>query len=249
MSRAEQWLATSFAGHCGATTANDRGDCSAGDRGNFALNFKALDWNTAIYACLAECNKCARCRYVSISLRWSDCSWYHDCENPSSHERVVCFRSGRVSNSLPALPPPPPKSAMVCLNRASGSRRAVERGDTRRLRPTTAIAIRRGTIASYYRDGHDANTQRPLRALVASVNRAYAAAHGYDYVYARFAEGCGHRLPVWCQLPAAIALLSEHSSGVAMAMVAMVTRRADATIGCLRLTRTSPSTAPTALDA
>ena len=215
MSRAEQWLATSFAGHCGATTANDRGDCSAGDRGNFALNFKALDWNTAIYACLAECNKCARCRYVSISLRWSDCSWYHDCENPSSHERVVCFRSGRVSNSLPALPPPPtiPSWSASIVQAAQGEPSSVAilvASDRPPPLPLDAALLHRIIATGTTRIHSDL-----LRALVASVNRAYAAAHGYDYVYARFAEGCGHRLPVWCQLPAAIALLSEHSSGVA----------------------------------
>ena len=94
-------------GYCSVTDNKlGRGDCARGAKG-FLPTGKSSGIDT-FRDCIDFCHfDCARCRYVSFSLRQRDCSWYHDCENPSSHERVVCFRSGRVSNSLPALPPPP----------------------------------------------------------------------------------------------------------------------------------------------
>ena len=36
-------------------------------------------WNAAAYLCVSRCLTCPRCRFVSLSLRERDCSWFHDC--------------------------------------------------------------------------------------------------------------------------------------------------------------------------
>lgn len=79
-------------GSCGATQDGDQGDCASGDRGSFgavpsmrALQLPAADnkpdprWSNATAECLRLCRGCARCSFVSISVAWRDCSWYHAC--------------------------------------------------------------------------------------------------------------------------------------------------------------------------
>lgn len=62
-------------GHCGVTEAGVGGDCNAGRWGSWALGRR---FNVS--ACLQRCARdCSRCRFVSVSLRTRDCSWYWDC--------------------------------------------------------------------------------------------------------------------------------------------------------------------------
>ena len=51
----------------------------------------------AARACLARCNACERCNFVSFSRRLGDCSWYARCDTVRTD--VKHFRSG------PALKP------------------------------------------------------------------------------------------------------------------------------------------------
>ena len=88
-----------MAGHCGATTDGEGGDCDIGDKGWIGLQQgpATVSWDGAIDACRAACLACNRCRFVSLSLRYKDCSWYRRC--PRLHPNPAGFRTIRVRNA------------------------------------------------------------------------------------------------------------------------------------------------------
>ena len=70
-------------GHCGETTAGQTGHCTVGDKGAWVLkrkDFEDGDRNAAMAACTKRCLSCPRCRYVSLSVTYRDCSWYESCD-------------------------------------------------------------------------------------------------------------------------------------------------------------------------
>ena len=89
------WLAGAARGHCGVTVPSDGHNCFSGTRGSLGLTREqSRSWETAAAACLAKCAACARCRHVTVSLQYADCSWYHDCEKVAPEP---AFRSAAVS--------------------------------------------------------------------------------------------------------------------------------------------------------
>ena len=83
-------------GHCGDTAENNEGNCGFGSQGSFRKAGTALgramalgDWNGSAAACLQRCVGCPRCSYISLSLRYRDCSWYAACPtiHPERHFR------------------------------------------------------------------------------------------------------------------------------------------------------------------
>ena len=51
-------------------------------------------WAAATAACLELCRTCARCRYLTVSPRFRDCSWYQSC--PARFREIDGFRSGAL---------------------------------------------------------------------------------------------------------------------------------------------------------
>ena len=100
------WLGTAVAGHCGVTTGPT--DCAFADSG--ALRLKEQEgssWEVAVATCITKCTHCDRCRYVTVSLKYADCSWYSRCTNlsfqlvPHGADGPV-FQSGAVYDGLAA---------------------------------------------------------------------------------------------------------------------------------------------------
>ena len=58
------------------------------------------EWADAAQRCLQKCFKCSRCRYMTISPAYKDCSWYHVCELSG---RDMAFKSGAVASGVPPL--------------------------------------------------------------------------------------------------------------------------------------------------
>ena len=88
-----RWLADASPGYCGKTLK--RGDCLAGNQGMFdLLPHEALSWRKAASACMRRCLGCERCRFVSLSLKWQDCSWFHSCSLRRLHTDVPAFKTG-----------------------------------------------------------------------------------------------------------------------------------------------------------
>ena len=91
--RAAKWLGTSRDGYCQRT--QDEGTCANGDKGSFSLA-KELDWAAAAEACLNRCDQCARCRYISVSANFHDCSWFFTCNLARLQSDVPGFASGAL---------------------------------------------------------------------------------------------------------------------------------------------------------
>ena len=82
-------------GYCDRTEADSHVDCELDDKGNFPLRWQAFTtWESAFSSCRSACLACKRCNYISVSLRWADCSWFHSCSSwPHLHDEVNGFRS------------------------------------------------------------------------------------------------------------------------------------------------------------
>ena len=84
-------------GPCG--TADSAGDCGAGHKGSWTLTERQTrSWEAAAAACERRCLACGRCNYVSFSLRWRDCSWFHECDLGALRHDVYGFLSVAVAN-------------------------------------------------------------------------------------------------------------------------------------------------------
>ena len=57
-------------GYCAATAFG--GDCSLDTQGAFT--------SPSGDACVEQCKRCERCRFVSFSKRLNDCSWFSQCD-------------------------------------------------------------------------------------------------------------------------------------------------------------------------
>jgi hypothetical protein len=94
-SRGGAWYTSSSPGYCGITAGGERGNCDIGTKGNLAVSSKdAATWSTLTKACLRECAKCDRCRYVSMSVVEKDCSWFFCCDVKHLQQRPAGFRTG-----------------------------------------------------------------------------------------------------------------------------------------------------------
>ena len=91
-------------GYCATTSG--AGNCSTDAMGSWPIDKKrplrdslraATEW------CLAQCAGCARCRFISVSARWSDCSWFERCSLDGLHRDVLSFRSGRAPSARTSL--------------------------------------------------------------------------------------------------------------------------------------------------
>jgi hypothetical protein len=105
--RAREWHARARRGYCAVTTGE--ADCGTGQQGVLAPAVPdalyIAGWNAAASACLAACDACARCRYVSVSLKHRDCSWFHSCDLDALKTGVPGFRSAPVAERPHAQPP------------------------------------------------------------------------------------------------------------------------------------------------
>ena len=96
-------------GYC-AVTSGGPGDCAAGGKGSWPLRSVRGHWllENALADCVARCEGCARCRYVSVSARHADCSWFHECELEQLKQDVAGFKSLRVDGARKSARPPRP---------------------------------------------------------------------------------------------------------------------------------------------
>ena len=121
------------AGHCGATTEGDAGDCARGSLGSLG---DRIDWSSInspgrpreerrsalASACLRLCNGCTRCAHVSFSLRYLDCSWYAQCDRLS--EEPADFFTISSNAAAPLAPPSAALQAVLDERRVCFERRA-----------------------------------------------------------------------------------------------------------------------------
>jgi hypothetical protein len=91
-----RWVEKARTGFCGVTSSADEpSDCTHGSKG--VLGLLPQETKTplsASRACLARCAACERCRYVSLSRKLADCSWYAACDLGRLSREVKHFVSG-----------------------------------------------------------------------------------------------------------------------------------------------------------
>jgi hypothetical protein len=99
-------------GVCGATTfSSSAQDCENGMSGAWHMSkLTRKDEDALRESCVERCMRCARCRFISFSIVWGDCSWYHDCEMGALKRKlggaiINGYSSARVRETV-ALPPP-----------------------------------------------------------------------------------------------------------------------------------------------
>lgn len=81
-----RWLQRAVVGTCGVTHHKQKGRkvCAKGSQGVLGLAVDTLDsWEDAADECMTRCSQCARCRYVTLSLYWGDCSFFYECDLPA----------------------------------------------------------------------------------------------------------------------------------------------------------------------
>ena len=93
---ARRWVEKARTGVCGVTSSADEpSDCTLGSKGVLGLlPQEAKTPLSAARACLARCAACARCRYLSLSRKFADCSWYATCDLGRLSRKVKHFVSG-----------------------------------------------------------------------------------------------------------------------------------------------------------
>jgi len=110
---AEIWLSNTSPGYCeltGISTGDSScssGACDekAGCKGTFNLALKkSATWLVAASRCLRMCSACERCNYVSLSLKFRDCSWFERCNIGGLYTIQPGFRSERVNRSAAGWP-------------------------------------------------------------------------------------------------------------------------------------------------
>ena len=96
MIRDGAWLNASLEGYCAITCPEQAQPaaqlCRHADKGSFTLSAVSKTWRAAVHECLDHCKRCSRCRFISVSLEFRDCSWFETC--PETHTDISSFRSG-----------------------------------------------------------------------------------------------------------------------------------------------------------
>ena len=101
------WLASGQVGHCGRLVTRTGDDCQVDDHGLWTLASAAWEnWTSAAAACLAQCDGCERCAFVTLSLRFKHCSWYRTCQlTPAPGFRSGIAPKSHAPTSIQRDPP------------------------------------------------------------------------------------------------------------------------------------------------
>lgn len=101
-------------GVCGITQANEN-DCRAGAKGTLgvavaaftsqAVQLKQLSQSeqkwVALSECVAQCNMCDQCRFISFSHTFKDCSWFSKCNMAALRKVPGRFVTIPVMDAIP----------------------------------------------------------------------------------------------------------------------------------------------------
>ena len=108
------YKASHYPGVCGYTKANQN-NCQSGEKGTldvavaaFTPQFAQLkqlspsehEW-MALSECVAQCNMCDRCHFISFSLSFKDCSWFSKCDMAALRQVAGSFVTIPVMDAIP----------------------------------------------------------------------------------------------------------------------------------------------------
>ena len=76
-----RWQRSASPGFCAVTEQSPNASSCVGGKGSWRMPAHVgTSWPRAGRWCEARCRGCARCRYISLSLRFQDCSWFAHCD-------------------------------------------------------------------------------------------------------------------------------------------------------------------------
>ena len=162
------WRSQASRGSCGVTREGDEGDCKRGTRGSFGWPGRSSRLVDAVGACLRVCSQCSQCRYISVSARFSDCSWYSSC-------RLSQLRSTADTKTFLSGPAAPawntssfskkgarwdsrPNNTACPASVATEARRAIGAWDPSKVLPSRPTAARVAVM-----QGSDGQTAKPTQ--------------------------------------------------------------------------------------
>ena len=148
-------------GYCEVTEGE--GDCARGSKGAWEMGGAGEQGGLLdAAACVRRCEACSRCRFVSFSPHFEDCSWFHDCsldklQKPHETFRTIQVRAtdGLLQRS-PSPSAPPYAAAIQCPTESAATWHAAsaEGGATPLCARRPAVSRRR-TGRNVTADGGD----------------------------------------------------------------------------------------------
>jgi hypothetical protein len=100
-------------GYCDTTSAGFRASCETDDKGNFPMpSPKPSTWSELKRHCAAECMKCERCNFLSMSHDWLDCSWFATCPE-TLLKKVAGFHTTQMRDVEGGATQSPPPSLLL----------------------------------------------------------------------------------------------------------------------------------------
>ena len=140
--------AQALLGYCGSHKG--AGDCKVGRGGSWDLTAnETADLATARGACQKRCEACGRCRYMSFSVVWKDCTWHRMCDLGALRRDVRGFLTVAVHNPNPSPSPNPnpipnpnpyPNPNQVAVRPASSTKLALFR-ERKQVQAKAAAAL------------------------------------------------------------------------------------------------------------
>ena len=92
------WLHRSVEGYCDTTeVSSNAGACVQDRMGSVQLRDVSRGWLPAVKACLQHCHSCTNCKFISVSLKFKDCSWFRACDVTRLRHEVSTFRTASAS--------------------------------------------------------------------------------------------------------------------------------------------------------
>jgi len=87
-------------GYCATTVDGHAGDCHAESQGAWLLPARIATWPAAEHHCMQRCLRCERCHFISLSVRYHDCSWFEACDLRQLHSRPSGFRTYELTSKM-----------------------------------------------------------------------------------------------------------------------------------------------------
>ena len=161
-------------GACGSTTLEHvrkgTSRCETASRGAWRV-LPGANVTAARQNCVALCQQCQRCRYLSENVL--NCWWYHDCDMTRLSSAAKAYTSARVSTQAPALVIAGGSSTVEQRQRQARQGVPLEHGKFGAA--ATRLVARKPVTLRYTARNQPAFTTAATKAAIASRNRSAKA--------------------------------------------------------------------------
>ena len=150
------WTASSrqytvLRGACAVTETQPQ-SCATASKGAWPLSkAQSASYSTAVASCLERCAACSRCRWISVSPRFADCSWYVDCDTSALLTNIGGFVTLPANTSSAAAREVESVAAVLdtCPAEATGRRAVLQLGLRARHAAENRLVADGGSLARH----------------------------------------------------------------------------------------------------